>query len=116
VRNSVASLGTNTYVDPGFANTSDLLTNWSGVPNCTGYANVTACMGWNYASQTARANSPIADLTATAGGTSGKGYQPPYACAPDPLYPTWLKGVVYLQWNGSSLTENADLVNKPCDM
>jgi hypothetical protein len=110
------TLGTNTYVDPGFANTSDLLTNWSGVPNCTGYANVTACMGWNYASQTARANSPIADLTATAGGTSGKGYQPPYACAPDPLYPTWLKGVVYLQWNGSSLTENADLVNKPCDM
>ena len=28
----------------------------------------------------------------------------------------WLKGIVYLQWNGSSLTENGDLVTKPCNM
>jgi hypothetical protein len=73
-------------------------------------------MGWNYSTQTATANSVIYDLTPTAGGTSGKGYQPPGACAADSLYPTWLKGVVYLQWNGSTLTENAGLVNKPCGM
>ena len=40
-------LGTNTYTDPLFTNTSDLLTNRNGAPNCTGFTNVTACMGWN---------------------------------------------------------------------
>lgn len=43
------------------------------------------------------------------------GYQPPSTtCTPDPLYPTWLKGIVYLQWDGASLTENAGLITKPC--
>lgn len=32
------------------------------------------------------------------------------------LYPAWLKGIVYLQWNGTSLTENSGLVTKPCGM
>ena len=44
------------------------------------------------------------------------GYQPPGACAPDAYYPAWLKGIVYLHWNGSVITENTGLVNKPCGM
>lgn len=109
-------IGTNTYEDAAFANTTDLLTNWVGQPLCSGFSNVAACMGWNYASQTAVAATPVGDLTPTAVGTSGKGYQPPGPCASNALYPSYLKGIVYLQWNGSSLTENAGLVNKPCGM
>lgn len=108
--NSVAafnggSYGTNTYADPGFANVTDLLTSWSGAPNCSSYANVNACM--------ARA---IADLTPTASGMTGRGYQPPGPCTADPYFPTWLKGVVYLSWNGSTLSENTGLITKPCGM
>ena len=99
------SYGTNTYTDPGFANTADLLTNRSGAPNCSSYANVNACMA-----------TAIADLTPTAAGMTGKGYQRPGACAPDPYFPTWLKGVVYLSWNGSTLSENTGLITKPCNM
>jgi hypothetical protein len=75
-------------------------------------------MGWNNGSQTATNPSFIYDLTPTAGGTAGKGYQPPGACAADPDYPTWLKGVVYLQWNSGTgaITENAGLINKPCGL
>jgi hypothetical protein len=109
-------IGTNTYVDPAFANTSDLLSNQSATPNCSGSTNVAACMGWNYATQTARVPSVISDLTPTASGMAGKGYQPPGACTADPYYPTWLKGIVYLQWNGSSITENAGLLTKPCGL
>jgi len=109
-------LGTDSYGSAAFTNTSDLLTNWIGVPNCTGKADVASCMGWNYGAQTATSLTPIADLIPTAGGTTGKGYQPPGPCAANSLYPTWLKGVVYLQWNGTTLTEKAGLVNKPCNM
>jgi hypothetical protein len=35
---------------------------------------------------------------------------------PDPYFPFWLKGVVFLHWNGSTLTENAGLITKPCNM
>jgi hypothetical protein len=58
----------------------------------------------------------IADLKPTASGMTGKGYQPPSACAADQYFPTWLKGVVYLSWNGSTLSENGGLITKPCNM
>ena len=99
------SYGTNTYSDPGFANVADLLANRSGAPNCSSYANVNACMA-----------TAVADLTPTAGGMTGKGYQAPGACIADPYFPTWLKGVVYLSWNGSTLSENSGLIRKPCNM
>ena len=50
------------------------------------------------------------------GGAAGKGYEPPGSCTPDKDYPTWLKGVVYLQANGATLTENGGLITKPCDL
>jgi len=111
------SYGTNTYESPGFANTSDLMANHMQIPYaCRSYTNTTACMGWNDSTQKAAANSVIADLTPTASGTSGKGYQPPGACKPDPYYPTWLKGIVYLQWDGTNLWEYNGLVQKPCGL
>ena len=108
------SYGANIYMSPAFSNTADLLANRSGAPNCSGYANVAACMGWNGSS--ARNPSVIYDLTPTASGTAGKGYQPPGPCNADPYFPTWLKGVVYLKWNGTSITENGGLITKPCGM
>lgn len=74
-------------------------------PSCSSYSTTVACMA-----------SVIADLTPSASGTSGKGYQAPGPCTADAYYPTWLKGVVYLQLNGSTLTENAGLVTKPCGL
>src|SRR5215831_4207242 len=114
--------GPNTYTDPLFTNTTDLLANHLTQPNCTGFSDVAACMGWNYALQTASSLSVIADLTPTCGAScTGKGYQPPKPCAVDVLYPTYLKGVVYHQVNGgfsntATVTEKAGLVNKPCGM
>ena len=113
------SFGTNTYVDAAFSNTTDLLANWAGSPAswCSGYADVVSCMGGNYVTQAKRSLSVIGDLNATAGGTSGKGYQlPATACQADADYPTYLKGIIYLQWNGSSITENPGLVTKPCGL
>jgi hypothetical protein len=109
-----AGIGTNTYEDPLFTNTADLLANWIGAPSGSSYTNVAAYMGWNNASQTVTTLTPVSDLAATASGTSGKGYQTPAACAANALYPMWLKGIVFLQWSGTALTENAGLVNKPC--
>ena len=112
-----SALGTNTYTNPAFTNTTDLLANRIGVPNCNGFATTTACMGWNANTSTLTTPSIISDLVPTASGTSGKGYQKPSTtCAANADYPTWLKGIVYLQWNGSSLSENSDLVTKPCNM
>jgi hypothetical protein len=112
------SFGTNIYVDPSFKNTSDLLTHHVGVPNCSGFISVTACMGWNGSSATLL--SVIDDLTPTAGAMTGKGYQPPGPCTSDPYYPTWLKGIVYLQasgfMNGATIKEKAGLVTKPCNL
>ena len=105
-----------TFEDPRFTNTSDLMTNWLASPTCSGFADVAACMGWNYSTQTATALTPISDLTPTSGGANGKGYRPPGRCAADANYPAWLKGIVYLHWNGKALTENAGLVTKPCGM
>ncbi len=90
---------------PGFANPTALPTT---APTCTGYATTVACMNVGY--------SVYADMTPSVASTS-LGYQPPSTtCAADALYPTWLKGIVYLQWNGASITENAGLVSKPCGM
>ena len=114
---SSAMLGTETYANPSFTNTTDLLGNRTGVPNCNAFATTTACMGWNAKTSTLSTASIISDLVPTASGTSGKGYQLPFTtCAANADYPTWLKGIVYLQWNGSTLTENSDLVTKPCNM
>ena len=112
------SLGTNIYTSPAFTNTSDLLTNRIGAPNCTGFATTTtACMGWNAGTATLTTPSVISDLTPTASGMAGKGYQlPSTTCAANSDYPTWLKGVVYLSWNGASITEMPGLVTKPCGL
>lgn len=56
------------------------------------------------------------DLVPSASGTSGKGYQSPGACASNIYYPMWLKGVVYLEWKGTTITETAGLITKPCNM
>jgi hypothetical protein len=109
-------IGTNTYSNPNYKNTTDLLSNHLTQPNCSGFTNIAACMGWNYGSQTATSLSIIDDLTPTASGTSGKGAQQAGACAADTFWPVWLKGVVYLQWDGTNLTENAGLVQKPCSV
>jgi hypothetical protein len=113
--NDGASLGTNTYVDPAFTNTADLLANRSGTPTCTGKSNVTQCMGWDARTQTLTTPSVVSDLTPTASGTSGKGYQrPSTTCAANDLYPTWLKGIVYLRVVGSAIMQMSGLVTRPC--
>ena len=28
----------------------------------------------------------------------------------------WIRGIVHLQWSGSTLSENSDLITKPCNM
>jgi chitodextrinase len=112
------SFGTNVYVDPAFKNTADLLANHMAAPNCSGFLNVAACMGWNGTSVVA--NSVIDDLTPTAAQAAGKGYQTPKACAADSDYPAWLKGLVYLRasgWvNGATITQNSGLISRPCNM
>jgi hypothetical protein len=114
---SSAMLGTETFANPSFTNTTDLLANRTGVPNCNAFTNTTQCMGWNANTSNLTTESIISDLVPTASGTSGKGYQlPSTTCAANADYPTWLKGIVYLQWNGSTLTENSGLVTKPCNM
>jgi hypothetical protein len=116
------SRNVNYNVNPAFTNTSDLLANRTGAPNCTGFTNVTACMGWNANTSTLTTPSVISDLTPTCGADcTGAGYQKPSTTCVSSgnfytYFPTWLKGIVYLQWNGSSLTENSDLVTKPCKM
>jgi len=115
---SAADLGTNTYVNPTFTNTTDLLANQAGAPNCSSFTNVTACMGWNAVTSTLTTPSVISDLMPTSA-YSAKGFQKPSTtCAANADYPTWLKGVVYLQASGTypsiTITETAGLVSKPC--
>lgn len=100
--------------DPAFVNPTDLLANWVSPASCSSFTNIAACMGWNYASQTATVATPVGDLTPTAGGMAGKGYQPPGPCTANTLWPAWVDYIAYLQWNGTSLTLNPGLVNKPC--
>ena len=96
--------GANTYSDPGFASPNNLPTT---APNCSGYANTTDCMNRGYR---------IAANLTPSGAAVGLGYQAPGPCAADPYFPDWLKGVVYLHWNGSRLTENSGLITKPCGL
>lgn len=120
---TVTQLGTNFYTSPAFNNLTDLISNRSGVPNCGGFTNTTACMGYNANTQALTNPSAIYDLQPTASGASAAGYQlPSTQCVTSgsiyTYYPPWLKGVVYLQWNGTTktITENADLVTKPCGL
>jgi len=81
-------------------------------------------MGWNAGTKTLTTPSIISDLIATAIGSApyysdvaGIGYQlPSTTCSSNADYPTWLKGIVYLQWNGTSITENVGLVTTPCGL
>ncbi len=95
--------GSNVYSDPGFANPAALPT---AAPDCTAYTNTTDCMNQGY--------NIGASLRPTA--AIGHGYQPPGPCAPDPFFPIWLKGIVFLHWDSSKLTESPGLITKPCNM
>ena len=117
--------GHDTSVNPNFKNTTDLVTNHLGVPNCFGFRNTTQCMGWDAASQRMTALSILDDLTANATGgcpqCAGKGFQKPSTTcisSGDIVtdYPTWLKGLVYLHWTGSAVVQNFDLVTLPCGL
>ncbi len=111
------SYGTNTYVDPAFTNATDLISNRNGAPNCSGFTNVTACMGYDATTGTLTTPSVISDLTPTASGMTGKGYQrPSMTCAPNADFPTWLKGLVYLHWTGTQVEQLPGLVSVPCGM
>jgi hypothetical protein len=92
--------GTNAYENP-FPSLQLLPT---AAPNCDNYTNTTACMNEGY---------KIATLLKP---DKGYGYRPPGPCATDGYFPVWLKGVVFLLWNGTALTENQGLITKPCDM
>ena len=114
-------LGTNFIANPTFTNTADLLANRLGVPNCTGFENVTQCMGWDARTSTLTTPSVISDLTATCAQCTGKGFQrPSVTCAANADYPTWLKGIVYLHASGftagATITQRAGLVTKPCGL
>ena len=111
----------NFFVNPSFTNTADLLANRTGVPNCTGFENTTACLGWNARTSTLTTPSVISDLTANCAQCTGKGFQrPSTTCAPNPDYPVWLKGVNYLKASGftagATITEKTGLTTKPCGM
>ena len=95
--------GSNTYANPTLANPSALPTT---APNCTGYASTTDCMNSGY-----KVAASIAPTSSTSAG-----YEPPASCAADTYYPTWLKGVVRLNWNGTTITENSGLITKPCGL
>src|SRR5262249_45962368 len=71
------TIGSNATTSPAFTNTSDLLSNRNGAPNCTGFITTTACMGWNANTQTLTNPSTIYDLMPQAAGASSKGYQKP---------------------------------------
>jgi len=111
-------LGTNFYENPNFTDTTDLINNWvTFTPTCTGFRNTTACMGWNAETRTLTSLKPIYDLTPTSAHSPGKGYQrPSIACNTNPEYPTWLKGIVYLHYDGTHIWQYRDLVTVPCGM
>jgi|SRR6516164_918406 len=115
--------GPNFQTDPLFANLTDLITNRSGAPSCGGFVTTTACMGWNTQTRALTTLSPIGDLQASCGNCAGKGYQKPSTtCVTsgpyNDLYPTWLKGIVYLHWNSaqSQVQQRFDLVTLPCGL
>lgn len=95
------TLTSNTFNNPGLASPGSLPT---GAPSCGSDSNVYDCM--------VRAGVIAAIVPSIAPTTIG--YQSPGGCAPDALYPVWAKGINYLKWDGSSITENTGLTNKPC--
>jgi hypothetical protein len=121
--------GTNLYPAQGttiYSNVADLA-NRIGAPNCTGFTTTTACLGWNANTGALTANTFIADMQCVYGQCANHGFQlPSTTCANSSStgwlanlfadYPIWLKGIVYLHWNGTSITENQDLATKPCGM
>lgn len=117
-------IGTNTYTDPLFANETDLLNNWvTSKPNCTGFTNVTKCMGYDPNTSTLTSNTPIADLQPSCTGCSGKGYQlPSTTCASSgpvvTYFPSHLKGIVYLQYDPTdgNIYQYHDGVTTPCGL
>jgi hypothetical protein len=115
-------LGTNFITNPNFANTTDLFANHLGVPDCTGFENVSQCMGWDARNHSLFPLSVISDLTAGCAQCTGKGFQrPDIVCAPNPDYPAWLKGMNYLHaldgfTAGSRIVEKMGLTTKPCGM
>jgi hypothetical protein len=115
--------GANFYAtNPSFTNTTDLLANRMGVPNCAGFENTTQCMGWDARTGTLTTPSVISDLTASCTQCTGKGFQrPSVTCAPNADYPTWLKGIVYLHAvngfvAGTPIVQRVGLVTKPCGL
>ena len=123
-----ATYGLNTYVNPDFKNGSHLISSHLGLPNCAGFITTTACLGWDAAMRTMTSLSILDDLTANATGACpqcvGKGFQKAGNCVTSGElfndYPPWVKGIVYLRAsgyaNGATITENAGLVTKPCNM
>jgi hypothetical protein len=116
-----SNFGTDFYENPTLKNPTDLIANHIGVPNCTGFVTTTACMGWNANTNSMTSLSVLDDLTPSSAHSAGRGFQlASTTCdssTTDDLatdYPTWLHGIVYLHWNGASITENSDLVTKPC--
>jgi hypothetical protein len=119
---------TNFTVDPGFNNTAHLLTTIDGpLTSCSGFANVTACLGWDANTQSLTNPSRIYDLrpNANCGGVTGrcsnKGFQlPSMTCVNSGTlhddFPAWLKGIVYLHWNGTSVEQRHDLATTPCGL
>jgi hypothetical protein len=102
--NAAWVFGANVYADPGLANPTLLP---SAAPDCTGSQNVTDCMISKYGVYNA--------IKPTAAPTK-IGYQRPTTCRPDPIYPDFLKGIVYLHWNGTNLTTVEGLITKPCEL
>jgi hypothetical protein len=95
--------GTNVYNNPGLTNPYALPTT---AADCTGFTSTVDCMLTKYNVYN-NVKPTIAPLTI--------GYQPPSTtCAPDPLFPTWLKGIVYLRVTGSTITQNKGMITKPC--
>jgi hypothetical protein len=94
-----------TYANPGLTNPVALP---SGAPSCAAYTNTTDCMNICY--------SVAANIAPTTAGAIGKGYQSPAGCRPDPYFPTWLKGIVYLHVSGESIIEATGLITKPCGL
>jgi hypothetical protein len=96
--------GTNTYENPGLTNPGNLPTE---APDCAGYATTVSCMNAKY---------NVSNLIKPTIAATSVGYQPPGTCTQDPYYPTWLKGVVHLHWDGTHVTEVDGLITKPCGL
>jgi hypothetical protein len=119
----------NTSALPNFANVPDLLASRLGAPNCAGFINTTQCMGYDASTGTLTTPSIISDLQPSCANCGGVGFQVANAKGfqlPSPNclssgdivtdFPPFLKGIVYLHWDGSSITQRHDMVTLPCGM